>query len=185
LPTEEAARLALRTQQVIAYESGVADTVDPLAGSYAIEELTSEIEQRVMDYLDKIDALGGTLHAIESGYIQREIQNSAYEYQRAVETQDAIVVGVNQFQSEDESKVKTLRVDPSIEQAQIERVRGVRDRRDPTAVQTSLIKLEEAARGRENVLPRILDCVEALVTVGEISDRLRGVWGEYREVVTT
>src|SRR5581483_3982035 len=122
LPTEDAARVALRTQQVIAFESGVADTVDPLAGSYAIEQLTTEIEQRVVEYLDKIDALGGTLRAIEQGYIQREIQNSAYEYQRAVETKDAIVVGVNQFQSDEESKMKTLRVDPSIEQAQIERV---------------------------------------------------------------
>ena len=110
---------------MIAYESGIADTVDPFAGSYAIEELTSEIERRVVDYLDKIDAMGGTLHAIESGYIQREIQNSAYEYQRAVETNDAIVVGVNRFQSEEESRVKTLRVDPAIEAAQIERVRTV------------------------------------------------------------
>ncbi len=185
LPTEEAARLALRTQQVIAYESGVADTVDPLAGSYAIEELTSEIEQRVVDYLDKIDALGGTLHAIETGYIQREIQNSAYEYQRAVETQDAIVVGVNQFQTDEESQMKTLRVDPSIEQAQIDRVRAVRERRDPAAAENGLVKLEAAARTSENLLPRILDCVEAFATVGEISDRLRSVWGEYREVVTT
>src|SRR5213083_559939 len=111
LTTENAARVALRTQQIIAFESGVADTVDPLAGSYAIEELTNEVEQRVVDYLDKIDALGGTLHAIESGYIQREIQNSAYEYQRTVETDDAIVIGVNQFESEEASKIKTLRVD--------------------------------------------------------------------------
>src|SRR5438045_4917198 len=122
LPTEDAARIALRTQQVIAFESGVADTVDPLAGSYAIEELTNEVEQRVVDYLDKIDALGGTLHAIESGYIQREIQNSAYNYQRAVETKDAIVVGVNQFTNEEESNVKTLRVDPASEHDQIERL---------------------------------------------------------------
>jgi methylmalonyl-CoA mutase, N-terminal domain len=184
LPTEEAARLALRTQQVIAYESGVADTVDPLAGSYAIESLTTEIEERVVDYLDKIDALGGTLHAIESGYIQREIQNAAYEYQRAIETDEAIVVGVNQFQIDEESKMKTLRVDPAIEQAQIDRVRSVRARRDAAAAEASLNRLEEAARGAENVLPRILDCVEALVTVGEISNRLRTVWGEYREAVT-
>ena len=184
LPTEEAARLALRTQQVIAHESGVADTVDPLAGSYAIEELTSEIERRVVNYLDKIDAQGGTLHAIESGYIQREIQNSAYEYQRAVETNDAIVVGVNSFQSESESRVKTLRVDPAIEAAQIERLRALRQRRDGMACEASLVKLEEAARGADNVLPRILDCVEALATVGEISNRLRSVWGEYREAVT-
>jgi methylmalonyl-CoA mutase N-terminal domain/subunit len=184
LPTQDAARVALRTQQVIAFESGIADTVDPLAGSYAIEELTSEVERRTVDYLDKIDALGGTLHAIESGYIQREIQNSAYEYQRAVETKDAIVVGVNQFVSEEESKVKTLRVDPSVEQDQIERVRALRARRDANATETSLQKLTEAAKGTENVVPRILDCVEALATVGEISNRLRAVWGEYREAVT-
>jgi len=184
LPTEDAARIALRTQQVIAYESGIADTVDPFAGSYAIEELTSEIERRVVDYLDKIDAMGGTLHAIESGYIQREIQNSAYEYQRAVETNDAIVVGVNRFQSEEEARVKTLRVDPAIEAAQVERVRALRQRRDAMACEASLVKLEQAARGTDNVLPRILDCVEALATVGEISNRLRSVWGEYREAVT-
>jgi methylmalonyl-CoA mutase N-terminal domain/subunit len=184
LPTEDAARLALRTQQVITCESGVADTVDPLAGSYAIEELTSEIERRVVDYLDKIDAIGGTLHAIESGYIQREIQNSAYEYQRAIETNDAIVVGVNRFQNEGESRVKTLRVDPAVEKAQIERLRALRQRRDAIAAETSLVQLEEAARGEENVLPRILDCIEAFVTVGEISNRLRAVWGEYREAVT-
>jgi methylmalonyl-CoA mutase, N-terminal domain len=184
LPTEEAARLALRTQQVIAFESGVADTVDPLAGSYAIEELTSEVERRAVDYLDKIDALGGTLRAIETGYIQREIQNSAYEYQRAIETKDAIVVGVNQFESESESKVKTLRVDPSVEQDQIERVRAVRARRDAKAWESALAKLDEAARGTENVLPHILECVEAFATVGEISNCLRSVWGEYRETVT-
>jgi methylmalonyl-CoA mutase N-terminal domain/subunit len=184
LPTQDAARLALRTQQVIAFESGIADTVDPLAGAYAIEELTSEVERRTVDYLDKIDALGGTLHAIETGYIQREIQNSAYEYQRAVETGDAIVVGVNQFESEEESKIKTLRVDPSVEQDQIERVRALRARRDANATENSLKKLVEAAQGTENVVPRILECVEAFATVGEISNRLRSVWGEYREAVT-
>jgi len=184
LPTEDAARLALRTQQVIAYESGVADTVDPVAGAYAIEELTTEIERRVVDYLDKIDALGGTLHAIETGYIQREIQNSAYEYQRAIETNDAIVVGVNRFESEDERPIKTLRIDPTMERDQIERVRALRARRDANATETALAQLEEAARGTENVLPRILDCVEAFATVGEISNRLRAVWGEYREAVT-
>lgn len=184
LPTEDAVRLALRTQQVVAYESGVADTVDPLAGSYAIEELTNEIEQRAVDYLDKIDALGGTLRAIETGYIQREIQNSAYEYQRAIETEDAIVVGVNRFQSNEDSKMKTLRVDPSVEQDQIERVRALRVRRDAAATEMALRNLEQAARGTENVLPRILDCGEVFATVGEISNRLRSVWGEYREAVT-
>src|SRR5437773_1644044 len=170
LPTEDAARIALRTQQVIAYESGIADTVDPFAGSYAIEELTSEIERRVVDYLDKIDAMGGTLHAIESGYIQREIQNSAYEYQRAVETNDAIVVGVNRFQSDEASHVKTLRLDPAIEHEQIERLRAMRDQRDATTTETALVRLQEAAQGNENVLPRILDCVDSFATVGEISN---------------
>jgi methylmalonyl-CoA mutase, N-terminal domain len=184
LPTEDAARLALRTQQVIAYESGVADTADPLAGSYAIEELTTEIERQVVDYLDKIDAIGGTLRAIETGYIQREIQNSAYEYQKAVESGDAIVVGVNRFQNEAERTVKTMSVDPAVERAQVERLQALRNRRDAVAVEALLGKLEEAAQGTENVLPRILDCVEASATVGEISNRLRGVWGEYREAVT-
>jgi methylmalonyl-CoA mutase N-terminal domain/subunit len=184
LPTEDAARLALRTQQVIACESGVADTADPLAGSYAIEELTTEIERRVVDYLDKIDAIGGTLRAIETGYIQREIQNSAYEYQKAVESDEAIVVGVNRFQNEAERALKTMSVDPAVEKEQVERLQALRNRRDPVAVENLLRKLEEAAQGTENVLPRILDCVEAFATVGEISNRLRGVWGEYREAVT-
>jgi methylmalonyl-CoA mutase N-terminal domain/subunit len=184
LPTEDAARVALRTQQVIAYESGVADTVDPLAGSYAIEELTTEIEKRVVEYLNRIDAMGGTLRAIETGYIQREIQNAAYDYQRSVESDEAIVVGVNRFQSEPGPKVKTLRVDASIEKTQVERLRALRERRNSIATEASLVSLEAAARGTENVLPRILDCVEAYATVGEISNRLRRVWGEYREAVT-
>jgi methylmalonyl-CoA mutase N-terminal domain/subunit len=184
LPTEEAARLALRTQQVIAHESGVADTADPLAGSYAIERLTNEIDDRAKNYLGKIDALGGMLRAIESGYVQREIQESAYRYQRAIETDEAIVVGVNRFQSTEESSVPTLRVDPKIEQEQIDRVRAVRARRDEAAAENSLAKIEEAARGTENLVPRILESVEANVTVGEISNRLRNVWGEYREAPT-
>ena len=184
LPTEEAARLALRTQQVIAYESGVADTVDPLAGSYAIEQLTSELESRAADYIEKIDAMGGMLRAIEAGYVQREIQEAAYEYQRAIETDEQTIVGVNRFQLEAESNIPILRVDASVERAQVERVRAVRERRDSVAAETALVRLEEAARGTENILPRILDCVEAHVTVGEISHRLRRVWGEYREAVT-
>jgi methylmalonyl-CoA mutase, N-terminal domain len=184
LPTAEAARLALRTQQVIAFESGVADTVDPLAGAYAIEQLTNEIEHRASDYIAKIDAMGGMLRAIESGYVQREIQEAAYKYQKAVETNDAIVVGVNRFQVEEEAAIPTLRVDAAIEQAQVERVRVVRARRDGERAETALVRLEEAARGTENLLPRILDCVESFVTVGEISHRLRRVWGEYHEAVT-
>jgi methylmalonyl-CoA mutase N-terminal domain/subunit len=184
LPTEDAARIALRTQQVIAYESGVADTVDPLAGSYAIEELTSEIERRAASYIEKIDAMGGMLRAIETGYVQREIQDAAYAYQRAIETDEQTVVGVNRFQTEEETTVPLLRVDPAIEHAQVERLRALRERRDPEMAETALVRLEEAARGTENILPRILTCVESFVTVGEISHRLRRVWGEYREAVT-
>jgi len=184
LPSEHAARVALRTQQVIANESGVADTADPLAGSYAIEQLTDEIETRAKEYLEKIDAMGGMLRAIELGYVQREIQEAAYRYQRAIETGDAIVVGVNRDQVEEESSVSILRVDPAVEQAQVERLRALRQRRDSLAVESTLARLEEGARGTENLLPRILECVEAYATVGEISNRLRGVWGEYREAAT-
>jgi methylmalonyl-CoA mutase, N-terminal domain len=184
LPTEHAARLALRTQQVIANETGVADTVDPLAGSYAIEQLTSEIERRASEYLEKIDRLGGMLRAIELGYVQREIQESAYRYQRAIESKDAIVVGVNSYPTDEGSPVTILRVDPAVERAQIERLRALRERRDSAAAEKTLSRLEEAARGTENLLPRILDCVEAYATVGEISNRLRKVWGEYREAAT-
>ncbi|HVF54947.1 MAG TPA: methylmalonyl-CoA mutase family protein [Pyrinomonadaceae bacterium] len=184
LPTEQSARLALRTQQVIAHESGVADTVDPLAGSYAVEHLTDEIERRVLEYLEKIDAMGGMLRAIEQGYVQREIQEAAYVYQRAVETGDAVVVGVNRFQLEEQAGVPLHRVDPAVERAQIERVRALRQRRDNERAEVALTLLEEAARGTENLLPRILDCVEAHATVGEISNRLRRVWGEYREALT-
>jgi methylmalonyl-CoA mutase N-terminal domain/subunit len=184
LPTEEAARLALRTQQVIAYESGVADTADPLAGSYAIEELTNEIEARARTYLDKIDALGGMLRAIESGYVQREIQEAAYKYQRAVESGETVVVGLNRFQVDEEAPVPTLRVDSNVERAQVARLQGMRARRDASRAERALGALEETARGSENVLPMILNCVESEVTVGEISNRLRGVWGEYRETAT-
>jgi methylmalonyl-CoA mutase N-terminal domain/subunit len=181
LPTEEAARLALRTQQVIAHESGVADTADPLAGSYAIEQLTSEIEERAREYLRKIDALGGMLQAIEDGFVQREIQEAAYQYQRAIESNENIVVGVNKYQSDAHSDVPTLHIDPSVEQTQAERVRALRARRDPVAALAALDQLETAAQGDENLLPRILAAVEAYATIGEISNRLRKVWGEYRE----
>ncbi|MEP6924340.1 MAG: methylmalonyl-CoA mutase family protein [Pyrinomonadaceae bacterium] len=184
LPTETAARIALRTQQVIAYESGVADTVDPFAGSYAIEHLTDELEHKTVDYIEKIDAMGGMLRAIEAGYPQREIQEAAYEYQRAVEKQSEIVVGVNKFQIEEKETIPIQRVDPKIEREQIGRLRAVRDRRDAAKAETALSKLAEAATLDENMLPRILECVESYVTVGEISHRLRKVWGEYREAVT-
>jgi len=184
LPTEAAARVALRTQQVIAYESGVADTADPLAGSYAIEQLTSEIEDRANEYLKKIDAMGGMLRAIETGYVQKEIQESAYRYQRAVEAREEIVVGVNKFAMDEEQQLPTLRIDPSLEHAQVEKLRALRARRNGEQTEQALAKLEAAATTDENLLPHILDAVESLATVGEISNRLRKVWGEYKETST-
>ena len=184
LPTEEAARLALRTQQVIAHESGVADIADPLGGAYAIEHLTDEIEDRASNYLERIDAMGGMLRAIETGYVQKEIQESAYRYQKAIESEESVVVGVNRFRSEDQTPVPTLRIDPVIEQQQIDRLRAVRSRRDSVAADTALAKLEAAANSTENLMPLILECVEAHATVGEISNRFRKVWGEYKETST-
>ena len=184
LPTEQAARIALRTQQVIAHESGVADTVDPLGGSYAIEELTSQLEKRAVDYIEKIDALGGMLRAIETGYVQTEIQDAAYEYQRQIEKQEAIVVGINRFQSEADETIPILSIDDQVERDQVERVQAVREKRDQSKADSAVASLREAAAGTENLLPRILACVEAEVTVGEISHCLRKVWGEFREAVT-
>ena len=184
LPTESAARIALRTQQVIAHESGVADTVDPFAGSYAVEEITTQLEEKARDYIDKIDAMGGMLPAIESGYVQREIQEAAYQYQRAVETKDAIVVGVNQFQIDEPDVIPILKIDERIEREQVKRLRAVRANRDAAKADSSVSALRSAAACSENLLPRILDCVEAYVTVGEISNTLRSVWGEYQEAVT-
>ena len=184
LPTETAARIALRTQQVIAHESGVADIVDALAGSYAIEELTNELECKAVEYIAKIDAQGGMLKAIENGYPQREIQEAAFQYQKAVEKNEAVVVGVNKFQIAEDKTIPTLRIDANIERNQIERTRAVREKRDQSQAENALAKLEEAAGNDENMLPRILDCVESYVTVGEISHRLRKVWGEYREAIT-
>ena len=184
LPTEKAARIALRTQQVIAHESGVADIVDALAGSYAIEELTDELERKAVEYIAKIDAQGGMLKAIENGFPQREIQEAAFQYQKAVERNKAVVVGVNKFQIEENDTIPTLRIDANIERDQIERTRAVREKRDAAKAENALSKLEEAAINDENMLPKILDCVETYVTVGEISHCLRKVWGEYREAVT-
>ena len=183
LPTENAARIALRTQQVIAHESGVADTVDPFAGSYAIEELTTQLEQKARDYIEKIDAMGGMLRAIETGYVQNEIQEAAYEYQKSVESGDAIVVGVNKFQT-DEELIPVLRVDEQVEHDQVARLQAIRANRNAANAENALNALQSAAQGTENLLPRILTAVESHVTVGEISHALRKVWGEYRESVT-
>ncbi|CAN5394674.1 methylmalonyl-CoA mutase family protein [soil metagenome] len=184
LPTETAARIALRTQQVIAHESGVADIVDALGGSYAIEELTNKLEAKAVEYIEKIDAMGGMLKAIENGFPQREIQEAAFQYQKAVEKNVEIVVGVNKFQIEEDTKIPILRVDEKIERNQIERLRAVRAKRDAKLAENNLSKLENAAKGDENLLPHILNCVESYVTVGEISHQLRKIWGEYREAVT-
>jgi methylmalonyl-CoA mutase N-terminal domain/subunit len=181
LPTEEAARLALRTQQIIAHETGVTNTADPVGGSHHIEKLTDEIERGAEQYIERIDAMGGTLAAIERGFIQSEIQNAAYAYQQAVERGEQIVVGVNKFQQEEKDPASTFRLDPALEQQQIARLRELRASRDGQAVETRLCALESAARSSDNLMPHILACAEAYATVGEISDRLRVVFGEYRE----
>jgi len=181
LPTEDSALIALRTQQIIAQETGVANTIDPVAGSYAIESLTSEIETAAEVYLQKIDALGGMLQAIESGYVQREIQKAAFEYQRAVESKEQIVVGVNEFQAEEERQIPTLRIDPATERDQVAKLRALRARRNGERIAVALQELERRARSDENLLPAILEAVEAYGTVGEMSDSLRRVFGEYEE----
>ncbi|MBI4479106.1 MAG: methylmalonyl-CoA mutase [Acidobacteria bacterium] len=189
LPTEQAALLALRTQQIIAHESGVVNTVDPLAGSYFIEALTSEIETRARRYLDRIESLGGPggrggmLRAIETGFVQREIQQAAFRYQQAVERGEQIVVGVNRFEQGQQQLPPVLRVDPALEREQVERLHRLRAERQATRVSESLQRIEQAARGSENLMPHILDAVEAYTTVGEISDALRRVFGEYQAAV--
>jgi methylmalonyl-CoA mutase N-terminal domain/subunit len=183
LPTEEAARTALRTQQIIGYETGAANTIDPLAGSYYIESLTNEMESRAQLYLDKIEALGGTLRAIEQGYIQQEIQNAAYGFQQAVDRLETVVVGVNQFQIDEEKPFAVQRIDEALERKQVERVRGLRARRDRAAPDAAIQRIEESARSGTNLMPHIIHAVESLCTVGEISDALRRVFGEYHETV--
>src|ERR1700678_3063652 len=183
LPTEQAARIALRTQQVIAYESRAPQTVDPLAGSYYIESLTNEIEKRAFDYLEKISAMGGMLKAIERGYVQQEIQNAGYEYQQAVDSERAVVVGVNRFQLEEERAVPIQRIDPALERKQVERLRALRAKRNAGTWKAAIGAVEDAARSGENLMPRILAAVEANATVGEISDAMRKVYGEYKEAV--
>jgi methylmalonyl-CoA mutase N-terminal domain/subunit len=180
LPTEEAVQVALRTQQIIAHESGVADTIDPLAGSYFIESLTDQLQAKAEAYIAKIDELGGAPAAIEQGYVQREIQESAYRYQRAVEREESVIVGLNKFMAEEETTPKLLRVDESVARKQRERLMALRQRRDQAAVAQLLCALENAAAGSENLMPHILAAVEAYATTGEICHSLRRVWGEYK-----
>ena len=185
LPTAESAELALRTQQVIAHESGVADVVDPLAGSYYVEWLTNRLEEQAWEIIRRVDELGGSVAAVERGFIQREIQESAYRFQRQVEAGERIIVGVNRFQSGDaEAPAAILRVDPSVRERQTARLRAVRASRDETVARRLLARLEAGARGHENTMPLILDCVEGLCTLGEISDTLRAVFGQATELNT-
>jgi methylmalonyl-CoA mutase N-terminal domain/subunit len=182
LPTENAARIALRTQQIIGYESGVANTIDPFAGSYHIEKLTSEIEDGARELLTRIEAAGGTLAAIESGYIQRQVQESAYKAQLAIDSGEAVVVGVNKYVTDEAASIEVFQVDPNLEKQQKERVQAVRASRDEAAWQAALAQVGHAAKGSDNLVTPIIAAVEAKATVGEIADTLRGVFGEYREV---
>jgi len=184
IPTADAARLALRTQQIIAHESGVINTVDPVGGSYAIEALTDQMEGEVTQYLEKIDSAGGMLAAIENGWVQGQIHEAAYKYQQSIEKKERIIVGVNEFRIDEEQKIPIHLGDPAIEAAQIESLLNVRLTRDSNVVQQALDCLDKAARASENLMPHILEAVEAYATVGEISDALRRVHGEYREVWT-
>jgi methylmalonyl-CoA mutase N-terminal domain/subunit len=184
LPSEEAVRIALRTQQLIAYESGVTDTVDPLAGSYYIERLTKEICERTEAYIERIDEMGGAVSAIERGFVQREIQDSAYQYQREIEKEERVVVGVNRFQIEEEKPTNLLRVDPAVRIAQMEKLNNLRSERDGSAVERTLSRLRKAAEGNENLMPPILAAVREYATLGEICGVLREIFGEYRAAST-
>jgi methylmalonyl-CoA mutase N-terminal domain/subunit len=181
LPSEESVRIALRTQQIAACESGVADSVDPLAGSYFLEALTNDIEKKATAYLEKIDGMGGAVKAIESGYIQQEIAESAYRYQKEIETKQRIVVGVNDFQVKEEPLRDILRISPEVERYQKQKLARVKSERDSAQVRESLVRLKKAAQGKDNLLPPILDAVKVYATLGEISDTLREVFGEYKE----
>ena len=183
IPTEEAARIALRTQQIIAYESGAAQTIDPFAGSYAIESLTDAVEQGANAYIEKIEAIGGMTKAIEQGFVQQQIQNAAYETQQKVDDVETIVVGVNRFIIEEEKSVPIQRVDEALERKQVERVRAFRDKRDQSLCKSALVRVKDAARSGENLVPAVIEAVENNCTLGEVSDQLRSVFGEHQETV--
>jgi methylmalonyl-CoA mutase N-terminal domain/subunit len=182
LPSEESARIALRTQQIIAHETGVTNTVDPVAGAYTLEALTTQIEEEARAILERIEAAGGTLAAIDQGLIQREIQESAYRAQRAIDAGDRIVVGVNRFATQDEPAIELMQIDPEVERTQIERVRAVRAARDVSAWRAAIDAVTQAARSGDNLVPAIIEAVEARATVGEISDAMRAVFGEHEEI---
>ncbi|MDQ0106966.1 methylmalonyl-CoA mutase N-terminal domain/subunit [Chitinophaga terrae (ex Kim and Jung 2007)] len=180
LPTEEAARIALRTQQIVGYESGIADTVDPLAGSFYVEALTNEVEAKAWELINKIDVMGGAVSAIEQGFVQDEIARSAYKYQQEIENNEKIIIGVNKFTAADQVTPEVFRIDDSIRVIQSERLKSLRERRDNEAVKASLLRIREAALGTDNLMPPVIEAVENLCTLGEIADVLREIWGEYK-----
>jgi methylmalonyl-CoA mutase N-terminal domain/subunit len=181
LPTEEAAGIALRTQQVVAFESGAADTADPLAGSFYIESLTNEVEQQASALMLTIDSMGGSVSAIEQGFIQEEIARSAYEFQKKVETKEKIIVGMNMFASDEKNSIPLLRIDDSIRQVQTLKIESLKSRRNPARVDTLLQELNDCAAGEVNIMPAVLEAVENKITLGEIADTLREVFGEHKK----
>jgi methylmalonyl-CoA mutase N-terminal domain/subunit len=183
LPSEKAVRVALRTQQIIAHESGVTDSVDPLAGSYLVETLTNELEKLVMKTIQKIDEMGGALAAIDNGFVQTEIQESAYRFQKAVENGTEIIVGMNNFQTNEKVEIERLKIDPAIEAQQKTRLAELRTSRDDEKVKELKTQLDSCARSDDNLMPLFITCVENNLTLGEICKVLRGVWGEYQPPV--
>jgi methylmalonyl-CoA mutase, N-terminal domain len=181
LPTENAVRIALRTQQVIAHESGVVNTIDPLGGSYFVEALTNELERQAYEYFERIEALGGVVAAIKDNFFQREIADASFRYQSEIEREQRVIVGVNRYELDDEPELEILRIDPALEQKQIDRVQALRARRDSQAVEQRLAELKRAAVGDENLMPAIIDAARDYVTMGEICDAFRDVWGVWRE----
>jgi methylmalonyl-CoA mutase N-terminal domain/subunit len=182
LPTENAVRIALRTQQVIAHESGVVNSIDPLGGSYFLESLTNELERQAYEYFERIDQLGGVVAAIKDNFFQREIADASFRYQSEIEREERVIVGVNRFQLDDEPELDILRIDPALERAQIERVQALKSRRDNTSVENRLGELKRAAARQDvNLMPPIVDAARDYVTMGEICDAFRDVWGVWRE----
>jgi methylmalonyl-CoA mutase N-terminal domain/subunit len=181
LPTEDAVRIALRTQQVIAHETGVVNTIDPLGGSYYLEDLTNRLEAEAYDYFDRIEKLGGVIAAIEENFQQREIAEASFRYQAEVEARQRVVVGVNRYVLEDESELEILRIDPALEQQQVARVQALRDRRDSAEVERTLARVKQGAERDENLMPLLIEASRAYVTMGEMCDALRETWGTWRE----
>ena len=180
MPTEEAAKIALRTQQIVAFESGAADTVDPLAGSYYVEALTNEVEAEAWKLIESIDAMGGAVAAIEAGFVQDEIARSAYDYQRNIENNSKIIVGVNKFQTDKEEKIPGFKIDDSIQKMQSDKLDALKAKRNNTVVADCLVRLQSTCKSTENLMPIVLECVEHYCTLGEIADVLRNEFGEYR-----